>query len=401
MDPAQNPFAPGAGFQPPELAGRSKVLNGADIAVQRVMKCQPSRGKLLLGLRGVGKTVLINRIYQKAHDAGAQTIRIEAPEGGNLARLIIPQIRRTIFDLDLLQRAGNYLRNAKSALRNFASIFHVSYEGLDFGVTASPGTADSGDLTVDLPELLLVVARAAKERDTAMILFIDEVQYLRSDELSALVLASHLSSQDGLPLLIFGAGLPQVAALVGNAKSYAERLFDYPEIGPLDDRAADAAIRKPCAVLGLEFHDAALAEIRAITQNYPYFLQEWGSHIWNYVSQDPVKAGDVQAVSPTVIRHLDENFFRVRFDRLTPLQQKYLRAMAELGPGPYKTGEIAAALECDPKSVAPTRGQLIKLGMVWSQRHGETSFTVPMFDEYMRRQMPKLEPHVPKPRSKG
>lgn len=400
MDAALNPYAPGAGSQPPELAGRDEVLRRADIALDRLLGGRPARGQMLLGLRGVGKTVLLNKIHRSARDKNLQTVRIEAPEGGRLARLLTAELRRVLYDLDLSRRAGAKLRSAWNALRNFASIFRVSFEGFDFGVDPTPGVADTGDLVQDLPQLLTLVAEAARDRNTAVVLFIDEVQYLDPQELAAVIVACHRATQDDAPLLFVGAGLPQLAALAGNAKSYAERLFDYPEIGPLSDEAAKLAIAAPADREGVVFTDNALTLVRDFTRNYPYFIQEWASHAWNAAEASPIGEAIIRAVTPSVIAHLDANFFRVRLDRLTSLQQKYLRAMAELGPGPYKTGDIAAALQCEPSSVAPTRSQLIKLGMIWSQRHGETAFTVPLFDEFMKRQIPVLEPHIPNRRKR-
>jgi hypothetical protein len=231
-------------------------------------------------------------------------------------------------------------------------------------------------------------------------LFIDEIQYLSGDELAALIVAFHEIAQRNLPMMLIGAGLPQLAALAGAAKSYAERLFDYPAVDRLPPEAARDALVKPARVEGVEFEEAAVQEILEATKGYPYFIQEWGSNIWDVAPQTPITRQDVINATPEIIAHLDANFFRVRFDRLTGLQQKYLRAMAELGPGAQKTGEIAATLGAPATSVAPIRQQLIDKGMIWSQKHGETAFSVPMFDAFMRRQMPVLEKHVPRPRAR-
>lgn len=398
MDRRKNPYAPGAGIQPPALVGRDQLLADAHIDMERMLQKRPVRSLILLGLRGVGKTVLLNRLKADADKLGFQTAKIEAPEEGALPQLLVPELRKILFSLDLIVRTGNKVRQAMAALRNFGSAFKISVGEIEIGMTPGPGIADTGNLDQDMPQLLIAVAEAAAERETAIALLIDEVQYLSAKELAALVVACHETAQRNLPLFFVGAGLPQMAALAGNAKSYAERLFNYPEIDKLPVDAARKALVEPARNEGVEFEPEAVDEILRVTERYPYFIQEWGSHVWNYSPASPVTKSDVDHATPGIITHLDANFFRVRFDRLTVLQQKYLRAMAELGSGPHKTGDIAAALGVDATSVATVRQQLIDKGMVWSQRHGETAFTVPMFDKFMKRQIPVLEKHVPKRR---
>ena len=400
MDRRLNPYAPGAGLQPPELAGRDRLIEDVTIDMERVLARRPTKGLVLLGLRGVGKTVLLNRLRAFADDQGFQTAKIEAPEGGALPDLLAPELRRILYTLDLRQAGGRHLRRAVSVLRGFANAFKIKIGDIEFSIEPTPGQGDSGNLEQDLPHLLIAVAEAAAERHSAVGLLIDEIQYLSSVELAAVVVACHEIAQRNLPLLFIGAGLPQAAALAGKAKSYAERLFDYPEVGPLDADAARAAIVKPAEREGVSFEEGAVRSILDATQNFPYFIQEWGFQVWNRATSSPVASEAVAAATPEVVAHLDSNFFRVRFDRLTSLQQKYLRAMAELGPGPHKTGEIAATLGVGATSVATVRQQLVNKGMVWSQRHGETSFTVPMFDSFMKRQMPILEKHVPTRRTR-
>ena len=294
MDRRNNPYAPGTGLQPPELAGRDRLIEDVTIDLDRVLARRPTKGLVLMG-----------------------------------------------------PARGRQDRAAQSTARS------------------------------------------------AVGLFLDEIQYLSSVELAAVVLACHEIAQRNLPLLFIGAGLPQVAALAGKAKSYAERLFDYPEVGPLDPDAARAAIAIPARKEGVSFADGAVDAVLQATQNYPYFIQEWGFHVWNRAPSSPIARKVVADATADVIAHLDANFFRVRFDRLTVLQQKYLRAMAELGPGPHQTGQIATTLGVGAASVATVRQQLVNKGMVRSQRHGETAFTVPLFDRFMKRQMPILEKHVP------
>ncbi|HUZ11818.1 MAG TPA: ATP-binding protein [Caulobacteraceae bacterium] len=398
MDRRNNPYAPGAGLQPPELAGRDKLIETATIDMERALAGRPTKGMMLLGLRGVGKTVLLNRLLGIANHQGFQTAKIEAPEGGALPELLAPELRRILYALDLKAGAGHKLRQAVTVLRSFAAAFKVTVGELEFGIEPAAGLADTGRLQQDLPDLLLAVAEAAAERKIAIGLFIDEVQYLSPEELASLVVACHEIAQRNLPLLFVGAGLPQMAGLAGNAKSYAERLFNYPQVDRLPLAAARDALVKPAEGEGAAFEQGAIDEILKATEGYPYFIQEWGSQVWDASPGSPIRLQDVVDATPGIIQHLDANFFRVRFDRLTMLQQKYLRAMAELGPGPHKTGEIASTLGVGAASVAPVRQQLIDKGMIWSQRHGETAFTVPMFDAFMRRQMPVLERHVPRRR---
>ena len=398
MDRRNNPFVPGAGLQPPELAGRGRLLTDTSIDMDRVLAGRPAKGLILLGLRGVGKTVLLNRLRALADEKGFRTVRIEAPEGSPLPELLTPELRRTIYALDLRQTASHRLRRAASVLVNFAKAFKVTAGDLEFSVDLTPGEGDTGILEQDLPRLLVAMAEAAADRHTAVGLFIDEVQYLSSVELAAVIVACHEIAQQNLPFLFVGAGLPQVAALAGKAKSYAERLFNYPEVGPLESHDARLALVKPAQAEGVSFDGDAVEEILAVAQNFPYFIQEWGYQVWNAAPTSPITSDMVRAASPDVVSHLDENFFRVRFDRLTPLEQKYLRAMAELGPGPCATGRIADTLGVRTTSIATVRQRLINKGMVWSQRHGETAFTVPMFDAFMKRQMPELTKHVPQRR---
>jgi len=225
-----------------------------------------------------------------------------------------------------------------------------------------------------------------------VVILVDEIQYLTEEDLRALIVAFHMISQEGLPIVLFGAGLPQVAGLAGDAKSYAERLFDYPPVGPLSEQAAREAIRRPLRDEGADIEDGALTQIVAITGGYPYFLQEWGKHAWRVADQSPIDLHDVQAANADATEALDKNFFRVRFDRLTPREQDYLRAMAELGAGPHRSGEIAALMQRKVESLGPLRSGLIKKGMIWSPSHGDTAFTVPLFDEFMKREMPGWKP---------
>ena len=355
---------------------------------------------MLLGLRGVGKTVLLNRLRDIAATKGYLTILLEAPANGNLAKLLAPPLRTTLIKLSLRERSKVLARQGLGVLRGFASAFKVSVGPVDLEIKDEPGTADSGNLESDLPELLHTVGKAAQADSTAVALFIDEVQYLSQEELGALIVAFHRASQDNLPLIFFGAGLPQLAGLAGNAKSYAERLFRYPEVGALDGSAAAAAIVKPLNDKAVAIEPDALQLILAETKGYPYFIQEWGHHVWLAADRSPITVADVRKASAIALDQLDTDFFRVRFDRLTPREKDYLRAMADLGNGPYESGRVASHLGLTVNDASPIRNTLMKKGMIYSMRHGELEFTVPMFAAFMRRSMPSWTPQTA-PRKRG
>lgn len=387
MDPTRNPFTPGAGARPPELAGREAIIESATIAIQRIARGRQEKSQMLLGLRGVGKTVLLNRIGQIAEDLGAIVASLEAPEGQRLAAYLAPALKSVLLRLSRLDKARDLAKRALAMLRGFARAFKVSIGEIEIEIL--PETlADSGNLEVDLPELMGCVGRAAKAAQTTVVITLDEVQYLSEEDLRALIVAMHKIAQRDLPVILFGAGLPQVAALAGEAKSYAERLFDYPEVGPLTPEAARSALRDPIEEEGESISETALTKILFITEGYPYFLQEWGKHSWNTADHSPIRLDDVEHASNLATEALDRSFFRVRFDRLTPREQDYLRAMAALGSGPHRSGDIAEALHITVQTAAPLRTGLIKKGMIWSPAHGQTAFTVPMFDTFMVRAMP-------------
>lgn len=390
MDPIRNPYAPGAGTPPPELAGRDDLRETVRIALERVRAGRPTKSILMIGLRGVGKTVLLDRMREDAEQSGLQTLRVEAPENRSLPAILAPQLRQALLRLSHNEQAKALARRALQALAGFAKGLKVKYNDIEVGFDfePEPGLADNGDLEHDLQALLEVTGAAAKEAGTALVLFIDELQYVREEELAALVVALHRMAQRRLPVVLVGAGLPQLPGRMGSAKSYAERLFDFPQIGPLPPQAARMAIAKPARDEGVQVNDDALQRIVQETRGYPYFLQEWGKHAWDVAGASPITLQDVERASVTAIAALDESFFRVRFDRLTPLEKKYLRAMAELGPGPHRSGDIAEELGRGVTSLGPTRSQLIAKGMIWSPSHGDTAFTVPLFDEFMKRIMP-------------
>lgn len=385
MDPVRNPFEPGAGTRPPELAGRDDIITDADIALQRVLRGRQGKCHIMLGLRGTGKTVLLNKIESLAEGHGHVTSFIEAPDDGSLAQLLYPHLVKALQKLSPIEAAKGLVNKAQCAVRSFASIFELKYGDYSISVDPEPGVADSGILEQDLIDVFLAIGHAAQAGDKAWTLFIDELQYLNKEELSALIVALHRSGQRGLPVMLFAAGLPQIAGLSGDAKSYAERLFNFRAIGPLSEPDASAAIREPIKEEGERITEAALMEIVNVTHGYPYFLQEWGFQAWNLAENSPINAETVIEASDAAIKRLDDGFFRVRFDRLTAKEREYVQAMADLGKGPYRSSDVAQKLDVKPDSLGPRRASIIHKGMIYSPSHGEIAFTVPLFDEYLKR----------------
>lgn len=390
MDPIRNPYAPGAGTPPPELAGRDGLRETVRIALERTRARRPAKSVLLIGLRGVGKTVLLDRMRLDAEASRIQTMRIEAPENRSLPAILAPQLRQSLLRLSRNEQARDLAQRALMGLAGFVRALKIHFNDIEVSLDLEPepGLADNGDLEHDLQDLFAVIGEAAARADTVMALFIDELQYVVESELAALITALHRTSQLQLPVLLVGAGLPQLPGQFGEAKSYAERLFEFETIGPLAREDAESALVLPARREGVTFGARALGQIVDRTQCYPYFIQEWGKHSWDVATGTTIELEDARTAEQTAIAELDESFFRVRFDRLRPSEKTYLRAMAELGPGPHRSGDIARVVDREVQSVAPTRSLLIKKGMIWSPSHGDTAFTVPIFDEFMRRIMP-------------
>ena len=372
--------------------GRDPILEQARILLGRVKQKRPEKSMMLTGLRGVGKTVLLNEIERLAKADAYRTISIEAHEEKALGPLIAPYLRTLLFELNRIAGAGDKVKRGLAVLRSFIGGLKFTVHDVAIGLDIEPekGSADSGDLEIDLPNLFVAIGEAAEDRKSAVAVFIDEVQYFSQKELGALIMAMHKVQQRQLPIVLLGAGLPILPGLAGESKSYAERLFSFPDIGALSAADSAKALQDPAKAAGVSFKPSALDEVFRHTKGYPYFVQEWGYQAWNMAVSSPISRQTVLDATATVIPRLDQNFFRVRFDRLTPSEKNFLRAMAALGPGAQRTGDIANKLGVKVTSLGPVRAKLIKKGMIFSPAHGDMAFTVPLFDEFMIRAIPRF-----------
>lgn len=393
MDPIKNPFSPGAGSPPPALTGRGPLLEEARIVLGRSRLRRPEKSLLLTGLRGVGKTVLLNEIRHMARDAGYRTVFIEAHEDKPLGALIASPLKSVFFELDRMAQTGDRAKRGLRVLRSFVGGLKIKPGEVEIGLDIEPetGAADSGDIEIDLANLFEALGDAAREMDSAVAVLIDEIHYLHPRELGALIMAMHRMQQQQLPVLLLGAGLPMLPGLAGDSKSYAERLFAFPEVGALSREDSIRAVSEPALAAGVEISQEALEEIWRLSRGYPYFIQEWAYQTWNLAQSSPIDKAVVELAATRAVQRLDQNFFRVRFDRLTPGEKNFLRAMAELGPAASRTGDIAACLGVKVSSVGPVRSRLIRKGMVYSPAYGDLAFTVPLFDEFMKRAIPDFQ----------
>jgi hypothetical protein len=390
MNPITNPYNPGAGTPPPELAGRDELREKVRICIERLRIGNSAKSLILVGLRGVGKTVLLDRMRSDAEGTGIQTLRIEAPENKSLPAMLAPELRKALLRMSTIASAKEVSQRALRALAGFAKGLKLKFADIEVGFDyePEPGLADNGELESDLTALLVQTGEAAKAAGTVMVMFIDELQYVKENQFAALIAALHRCAHLRLPITLVGAGLPQLLALAGEAKSYSERLFEYPQVDKLNTSAAMDALRKPAQQLGVNYTDDAALAIVEKTQGYPYFLQEWGKHTWDVATTSPITLDVVKTATQLTIAGLDESFFKVRLERTTPSERRYLRTMADLGPGPHRSGDIANQLLKTVSTQAPVRSSLIRKGIVWSPTHGDTAFTVPLFHEYLLRTVP-------------
>lgn len=384
MDPVQNPFSPGAGTPPPELAGRGELLEEARIMIGRALNGRSTQGMLMTGLRGVGKTVILNELMRMAEEKGALPLFVEATAESTLSELLASELKKLFFSLNRIAGAADKVKKGLVVLRNFIGTIHLKVGDIGLDIEPFAGIADSGNIETDLADLFECVAEAAKEKKKAVLLLVDEVQYLPKKELGALIMAFHRLQQRQLPFAVIGAGLPMLAELAGKTKSYAERLFLYPKVDALSFDATRQAIESPFASCGVQVERTAVEKVYEQSKGYPYFIQEWGYQIWNRVERKRVDADVVDKVRAKVEKRLDENFFHARLERLTTGEKDFLYGMS-LCSGNIHVADVAKALGSNVASLSKRRASLLAKGMIYSPRYGELAFTVPMFGQFMRR----------------
>lgn len=393
MDPVTNPYTPNAGARPDVLAGRDDQLSSFSELLQRVARGRAARSMIITGLRGVGKTVLLGEFRETALEHGWSVVEHEVSKHDDqgFRRLLAMHLRTALFDLAPRARWTDRFRRAAAAISSFTfSIDQAGQIQAGLNVETIEGLADHGDLSMDLTDVLVTLGEAAKEKERGVVILLDEVQFLSQEQLESLILALHKTVQRALPIVLVGAGLPQVAELAGDAKSYAERLFTFPIIGNLSPDDARRALQAPARQENADYEDAAIETAFEVTGGYPYFIQELGWAAWNVAERTPITTEDVTDAIDHYLAKLDSSFFRVRLDRATELQTAYLRAMAELGPEPQKASDVAALLHRESTQLGPTRAELIDMGLLYTPSHGYAAFTVPHFDQFMRRAVPQL-----------
>lgn len=393
MDAIRNPYTPNAGAQPPAVLGRDVQLKTFELLLRRMSAGRTEQSMIITGLRGVGKTVLLGRFRGKAHELNWVVVEREASKHDDeqFRRQMVSAIRTSLFEMSPKARWGDRMQRAAAVLKSFSVSVDPTGSltgGID--VDAAQGFADQQELQADLTDLLVAVGEAAQDTNRGLVLLFDEVQFLSTTQLEALISALHKTVQRGLPVTMVGAGLPQIAELAGDAKSYSERLFKFPRIGNLEDKDARAALAEPAQAEGADFSDEALDLAIEVTGGYPYFLQELGYAVWGVADGPTITREDVALALPTYEAKLDESFFRVRLDRATEMERIYLRAMAELGPEAQKAQDVAAVIGRKSTQMGPTRAQLINMGLLYTPEHGYAAFTVPHFDKFMLRAMPEL-----------
>lgn len=393
MDKLQNPFTPGAGFMPPELAGREKAIENGELIARRTRLLRAERGMMLIGPRGVGKTALIKHLAEKARHDGIVAIVSEIRDDGRAIEELAVKLREALSTLDVSSNFKAGIREAFRALSSFVRRFSLNIGSIGVEIETDDVQSTSGNLEYDLAEVLLAVARAAKASGTALGLYLDELQNMLPETLSGVIVALHHAAQDMLPLYLIGSGLPTIRAIVGKSKTYAERMFTYESIGPLDEQATCDAVRKPLESVHVVIEDTALSVLYRESKGYPFFLQELGYTVWQQAERSPITHEVVERSLPSVFESLDRNFFDVRFDRISAGERRFLRAMADAGEAEEKDiGAIAARLQKSPNALSMTRRSLIRKGMIYSPRQGTLSYTVPMFADYIKRVMPSLLP---------
>src|SRR5262249_12627916 len=382
VDPRTNPYTPNAGARPPALVGRDAELEGFEILLERLRRGYPEQSMLITGLRGVGKTVLLGAFESRARAAGWVTVAAEITKNEAFGPRMGSLVRRALFQVAPKASWTEKLRQAAATLKSFSVTFS-SDGSVTAGIDIDPleGTADSGNLSDDLTDILVALGEAAQERETGVAFLLDEVQFLAAAEFEALIAGLHRTVQRQLPITLVGAGLPQLPRLAGEAKSYAERLFTFPRIGRLSPEQAEAALAAPAAALGVLYEPAAIDVIVGYTEGYPYFVQEYGKIVWDLAPEGkPISREVAEQAQGAVEAKLDESFFRVRAERTTELELRYLRALAELGPGEQSAGDEAEGMGRSSEQLGPTRARLIGKGVICPTSRGRGDFPPPPFD---------------------
>jgi hypothetical protein len=394
MDNLDNPYTPNAGATPEVLIGRDDQTVAFEILLRRLARGRSEQSMIITGLRGVGKTVLLNRFLQIALGQRWEVIEFEASKHDDtrFRQTMFSQLKAALLRLSPRVRWTERGRRAAGALSSFAlSVDQQGTWAMSWDVPPAEGFADHGDLAMDLTDVLIAIGEAAQESGTGLAILIDEVQFLAATQLESLIQAIHKTVQRSLPVTFVGAGLPQIAELAGDAKSYAERLFKFPKIDSLTGDDARQALTEPAASEGVSYDDDAVDLAIDITRGYPYFIQELGYQVWTVAQDARITVTDVENAREAYEAKLDSSFFRVRLDRATPLQTAYMRAMAELGDQPQKAADVARLLDRDSTQLGPTRAELIEMGLLYTPEHGYAAFTVPDFDKFMKRAVPLLE----------
>ncbi len=394
MQALTNPYTPNAGAEPQAVVGRDDQLGSFDLLLARIERGRTEQSMIITGLRGVGKTVLLGQFRSKAlaRDWVVVELEVSKNDESHFRSVLASKLRTALFQLSPRARWTERFQHAAAVLRSFTMSLDGSGTwsvGLD--VDAAEGFADHADLSLDVTDVFIALGEAAQERDRGVVLLFDEVQFLSKPQLESVIEAIHKMVQRKLPVTLVGAGLPQIAELAGDAKSYAERLFKFPSIGNFSEPDAKAALTKPAEDEGIRYTDEALTEAVRVTGGYPYFLQELGSTVWTVADGPVIGQADIDSAVPGYEAKLDESFFRVRLDRATEMQRAYLRAMAELGAEPQKAGDVAEVMGRTSQNLGPTRAELINMGLLYTPEHGYAAFTVPHFDKFLLRAIPNLE----------
>ena len=386
MDRIKNPFTPGAGYLPPQLAGRNQVIEDGEVVALRTKLQRAERGLMLIGPRGVGKTVLLKCLSEHARENGIVPVISEIRNDKSDLEELAQKLKEALYTLDFRCKVKSCIQEAFSVLGSFVKRYALNIGEIGVSVELRRGVGESGNMELDLSQVLLACARAAKASSTAIGLYIDELQNLDEEVMRGIIVALHRSAQELLPLYLIGSGLPTIRSLIGKSKTYAERMFVYEEIGALDEDASWAAIVKPFEDNGVSVEDSAFVEMYKASAGYPFFLQECGYQVWQHAERSPIRVDDVLAILPQVVENLDKSFFTVRFDRVSVVEKKFLMAMAYGEPEkPQSLVDIAKRMGRTPNSLSMLRRSLIKKGMIYSPSLGMVAYTVPMFGAYMRR----------------